>query len=312
MSQYDEACKLCHNAVLADTLLKAEACRFRGNPSPYAALETHLSRVSLPSVPTGSFMGASFAEGACGTGDSVVSTVLAVCYSVKNLDCVVHLIKDGQMNAPELTDITSRCLGGKESVVLSVPQQNKDCYKVFNVCSTLMPDGAVVDEASAMKILLSVQSASNSMIWYWSPDLLGYSYLLNSDSSSMWALSLEPHKLSCETENLKVMMPSERGSIVRIIPFFYSSQGSSPAVVMGTGGVNSFCRGDLAVEVAALSRVVTDRAYCSTASSGRCFCCEYLNSLHSTFHVKDNKTVDVPQKLELSRQFWQSTKGQRK
>lgn len=308
MSKYNSTCSLCYNPTIADTLLRAEACRFRGNPRPYAASETHLSPVSLPSMHSKGFMGASFDGEACHAGDSVVSTVLVVCHSVKNIDCVIHIVNEGQMNPSELTEVTSRCMGEKESIVLSVSPSNDHMQAIFSIYSSLAPDGTIVDEASAMRILLSVLSISKGMVWYWSVGLLGYSHLLNVDNGSMWALSFEPNKLENCTDNLKVMMPSGKESVTRVLPFFYCKPDSPTVVVMGKGGVNSFCKSDLAVEVTALSRIGTDRAYCSTTSSGRCFCCEYLDCLHSSFHTRDRQSSDIVHKLELSRQFWQNTK----
>ena len=94
------------------------------------------------------------------------------------------------------------------------------------------------------------------------------------------------HTPDCEAGNLKAMIPSGAEPKIQLVPFFYSDQNSPTLVAIGMCGVNSFCRSDLAVEVAALSRVVIDREYYSTASSGRCFCCEYLNGILSTpvFH----------------------------
>jgi hypothetical protein len=308
MSKYSDVCGLCLNPSLSETLLKAEACVYRGGHAPYAALETHLHPVSIPSVTQNSFMGSATDVSPCCACDSVASTILAVCNSVKKLNYMVHIVRSGELEPRELAEMTSCCMGGKECVVLSVPRVDESGAP-FLLSSSSAAEDVRVSEDSAMRLLLRMTSAFDGVIWYWSADLLGYSYILNVDEKSMWMASVRSPDHGRSSENQKMVMPSSEKHTIRVLPFFYSSKSSPVAVVMGTGGTTGVCKADLAVEMYALSRSVVDRAYSSTTSTGRCFCCQYLDNIHSTFHSSVATSSNVTHRLTLSKQFRQRTKS---
>jgi len=308
MSECSDACALCFGTALSDSLLKAKACGFKSNSNQYAALETHLLYPSLPSVPASSFMGSIADRRACQAGDSIVCTVAAVCHSVRNLGHIVYIAKRGQTDVAKLIETTVASSGGRECVVMLVPAATVEREAQYSIHSSLVPEGRATTEDMAIKIILSLQSASRGLVWYWSTDLLGYSYVLNRDEDCMWALSFGSHEPTKELDSSKVMFPPSRKQSLRVLPFFYCGLEPLPFVVMGTGGVGGFCKDDLTVEAAALSRLPANRAYLSATSTGRCFCCEYMTSLHAEFHGGAQKNTTDTHKLELSKQFWQVTK----
>jgi hypothetical protein len=245
----------------------------------------------------------------CRVGDSVVSTILAVCNSVKNLSYIMHIVKEGDFDCNELVEITSRCFGGKECIVLSVSAEDTTKERSFNLSSSSHSGKVTVDESSAMKILLKTASVFRGVVWYWSTDLLGYSYILNADKKSMWIANIDFQELDCKAHETRIVTPSAEKQSIRILPFFYSDPTAPRVAMMGTGGTTGLCKTDLTVEIAALSRNAIDRAYCSAVSTSRCFCCEYIDSIHSTFHTNVVPNADVRYNLKLSKQFRQKVKG---
>lgn len=308
MSRSSESCALCCGTALSESLLKTEACKFEGGLDQYAALETHLLQPSLPSAPASSFMGSAVDRKSCKAGSSMVCTVAAVCYSLRNLGHVVHIVQGEQVDIVELIETTVASSGGRECVVVSVSAGTAGASIQHTIYSSLVLEGRAVTEDLAMKTVLSLQSTSRGLVWYWSAGLLGYSYILNSDESSMWALSSGSLEYTQELCTSKVTLPSSAKQNFRVLPFFYCDSEPLSFVVMGTGGVSGFCRDDLTVEAAALSRLLANRAYSSVASTGRCFCCEYMTNLHAEFHKKGRNNTTETHRLKLSRQFWQITK----
>ena len=307
MSGPTETCSLCSGGAIRRSLLSAECCESKGVPGQYAALETYLQPLSAPSVIPGCFMSSATDETICHRGDSVACTIAVLCQSVKNLGYVAHVVKDGEADVPELLRATEASRGTSEYIVLSVsstPVPEPTC----TLYSSLVPAGQVITEDQAMKTMLSLKSASMGLVWYWSADLLGYSYILNSDSTSMWALTVEPSEQESRIRAVSVTLPSSLQSSLRVMPFFYCSAGKPSVVVMGTGSVGGLREGDLAVELSALSAAPINRLYSSVTSTGRCFCCEYMTRLHSKVHLGSSRVAEATQKLQLSKQFWQVTK----
>lgn len=308
MLECSDVCALCSGTALSDSLLKAKVCKFKSDSSQYAALETHLLYPSLPSVPANSFMGSATDRRPCQAGSSIVCTVAAVCHSVRNLEYVAHVAKKGQVDVAELIETTVASSGGRECVVILASAATVEKEAQYSVHSSLVPEGRATTEDTAIKIILSLQSASKGLVWYWSMDLLGYSYILNRGEGGMWALSFGFHESTKEPDSSKVIFPPSRKQNLRVLPFFYCGSEPLSLVIMGTGGVGGFCKDDLTVEAAALSRLPANRAYLSATSTGRCFCCEYMTSLHTEFHSGAQKNTTKTHKLELSKQFWQVTK----
>lgn len=308
MSTYSDPCALCSDPVLADSISRAEGCRFRGNQDSYAALETHLNPVSLPSTPETSFMGSSFDRAPCVIGDSIICTVLAVCNSLKDIGLFVHVVDEGYTGAQDLVEVTERSSDGRACVVLSISYPTADGVRAYTLYSSTSPEGVVMREDAAMGMVTSLQRASRNIVWYWSAELLGYSCVLNNCAESMWALNFTPVCVNRDTTDFKPMVPSGERKNLRVLPFFYCSAESPSMVVMGSGGASMSCGDDLAVELTALSRTIVDRAYCSTTSSGKCFCCQYICNIHSERHSRRHGSR-LTLKLKLTEQFWQKTKG---
>ena len=158
-------------------------------------------------------------------------------------------------------------------------------------------------------MMLSLKSVSSGLVWYWSTDLLGYSYILNSDDADMWALTVRSSTHGADVVQASVTLPSSPRSNLRIMPFFYCARDDPSVVVMGTGGVGGLRRDDLAVELLALSATPINRLYNSATSTNRCFCCEYMTRLHSRVHSELDSAPKTVRRLQLSEQFQQTVKG---
>lgn len=307
MSRYKGGCSLCTYAPLSETLYNVEFCKHGDSSIPYAAIETHLHPVSLPSAPTTSFMGCSVNGAVCSAGDSVASTVLAVCNSVKNIGYIVHMVRENAFNCLELAKTTSLCMGGKECTVVSIPMESGES-SLFTVFSSSSEHGSAMEEGSVMKVLLQMGRISEGIVWYWHKDLLGYSYILNSDEKSMWIAKVDGDISMHQPGGSKMVAPSMRRKVTRVMPFFYCDADKPALLVMGAGGSIDMCKADLEVEVAALSRNIIDRAYRSTVSTGRCFCCQYIDTIHHSFHFGVSLADEGTSTLKLTKQFRQSVK----
>nr|POE79009.1 hypothetical protein CFP56_79277 [Quercus suber] len=70
-------------SVLANSLARATGCKVETNDAAYAATDTHLFPLSLPSVLLDGVMHSGSAGNMCALGDSVLCTVAAVVHSMK-------------------------------------------------------------------------------------------------------------------------------------------------------------------------------------------------------------------------------------
>lgn len=124
----------------------------------------------------------------------------------------------------------------------------------------------------------------------------------------MWIANVESQELCGDVSETRVVAPSIERQGMRILPFFYSNSTLPKVVMMGTGGAIGFCKVDLMVEIVALSRTTIDRAYNFTVSIGRCFYCQYIDSIHSAFHSDVAHKENITYNLKLSKQFRQKAK----
>jgi hypothetical protein len=162
-----------------------------------------------------------------------------------------------------------------------------------------------MDEADVMRMVSRVSATCETLIWYWTLDALGYGAIFNQGDTVRWAITLFPdaqmHSPLCGVEP----DPTGTNHPIRVLPFFYTSHRSPTVAVMGKGFSTTMRGDDLKVELLALSRLAISRVYGSRASTGRCFCCQYMINLHKQYHLEESSNRDKRLTLRLERGFQQ-------
>jgi hypothetical protein len=162
-------------------------------------------------------------------------------------------------------------------------------------------------ESDAILLLRSVSPSNDSLYWYWSSDATGYTSIFNQEPSSVWFLTLPSSEEKDESTPLygtSIRLGRER-TTTKLMPFFYTNP-AAPTSLLISQGVNTSVQGDdQKVEIAALCETTICRVYQSKASTGRCFCCQYIVNLHDKISGKSTPEEQLFQKLKLEKKFQQ-------
>lgn len=299
---------MCAVAATKEMLERADTCKVHGCTDSYAASQSLLDNMILPSVTTDSMMYTSDEPAErCSAGcDEVRSTILSVVGSRKNTRLVVHIVDVHGPDPYTLMSTTESASGSISCVVVSVgdlrmrqDQQDMDVY----VSSS--GEHRRMNEPDIMRMISRVSGTCETLIWYWTLDALGYGAILNQGETVHWAITLFPdvqlHSPLCGVEP----NPSGTSHPIRVLPFFYTSHRSPTVAVMGRGFSTAMRGDDLKVELLALSRLAISRVYGSRASTGRCFCCQYIVNLHNKYHQEEPDSQDRKLTLRLEKGFQQ-------
>lgn len=96
----------------------------------------------------------------------------------------------------------------------------------------------------------------------------------------MWIARISRGLSSRDVQSSLPLARSVSCPIERVVPSFYSGVDEGEMMIMGQGGSNAASWGDLEVEMSARCEPLIQRVYYSSASTGRCFYCQYIVNLH--------------------------------
>lgn len=303
---------MCTDGVVREILERAGSCKVHGCADSYAASQSLLDNMILPSVTTDSMMYTSSEPAEkCTMGcDEVCSTVVSIVGSRANTGLVVHVVDRHGPDPHMLVQITEASRKSVTCVVVSMgdPRMQPGAQEV-GVYTASAQGQVKMSEADAIRMVSAIARASETLIWYWTLDALGYAAVFNQGSTVHWAITLFPgtqlHTPLCGVEP----DPNKSGHPMRVLPFFYTSH-SSPTIAVTGKGFNATTHGDdLKVELLALSRLAAGRVYGSRASTGRCFCCQYIINLHERSHSEVVHQGHKRLTLRLEKGFQQRMKG---
>lgn len=287
---------------------KARVCRVNGGDGSYAASQSLLDSMVLPTVTTDSVMYTGVEErNSCTVdNDSVCATVMSVVHSNKELSLVVHIVDSNGPMPSTLIEATEAVSPSITCSVLSIGnprmQDGVHTVKLHTRCNV---EGAEMPEDRAIFYIRSVLRVCESLFWYWTLDSIGYTVLFNQGSRSRWVVTLFPGTRSDSPLCGIDPRPAAGPEAVKVLPFFYTSSASPTVAVIGRGFSAAMCGDDLKVELLALSRLSINRVYRSRSSTGRCFCCQYIVNLYNKLHGAEVRKEGGNISLGLEKSFRQ-------
>lgn len=266
-----------------------------------------LDSMVLPAVTTDSMMCSRAEEKEkCEVGgDEICSTILSVLHSSSRVGLVVHIV-DSHGPSPEVLIRSTKAAGSPTCVVLSMGNPRiRNGANNISLHTDDNPEGVEMDEGRAIHTIVSIKRACDCLVWYWTLDGLGYATVFNQDDNVRWVVTLFPD--TQPDTPLYGIGPhgSSTSNTIRVLPFFYTTPSSPTIAVMGRGFSTHMCGDDLKVELLALSRLSINRVYRSRASTGRCFCCQYLINIHDKLHVHEGHKENHSISLRLEPSFRQ-------
>lgn len=303
-----KTCSMCEDPLTKVTVEIASKCKYTGGKHTHAAAGTSLFPVNLPSAPEFGLMNVARYNEPCRMGNSMTSTLIAVLHSVKKLGSYIHLIKGKDIDPFRVMRVCKAVAPSRVCLVLSITEGAGPHEPSHTLYSTATQEGKLVSEEKALSVLLSVQRASSSMVFYWSEASLGYSVVLNQSPGAMWTVYMPGESCEKDAYTKIRMVQADSRCVTRVLPCFYGGSGTTQMMVMGRGGTDEVSWRDLEVGMAALCEPVIDRTYCSSTPTGRCFCCQYMVNLHEEVHTGGRPVKEKASKLRLCDKFWQKTK----
>lgn len=290
-------------------LEQASDCKYNGANDSFAASQSMLDNLILPCVPLHSPALCQTANvPCCNAGVSeLYATVVSVVQSKPEVQFVVHITDIHGPDPNTLLSLTEAC-GSYISCVFVCMGATEAREETSAVTVRIHSNGESVDmmEADAIRLILETSKCCDSMMWYWTPESLGYSVIFNQELRTTWVVVLPPG-VTKSAPVYGVDVEGKGGVTSQVMPFFYTSLEHPTSAVMGKGFVPGVHRDDLAVELATLSKLPLSRVYSSKSSAGRCFCCQYLVNLHSRMHAKSSDTEHERIVLQLTPEFQQRT-----
>lgn len=299
---------MCEHELTRSVVGAAERCRCRVNSFSYAASQSMLDNMILPTVGMDSpVYSIPASNGVCSEGrDEICSTVMAIVSSMSDLRLIVHIVDSHGPHPHVLMDVTESSSSPATCMVMSVGNPraggSPEGVSLYAKSNT---DGKQMSESSAIQAISSISKVCNTLFWYWTLDATGYTAVFNQQQGTRWVITLFPD--AQPNAPLCGVTPGEssNGSLVRVLPFMYTSHESPTVAVMGEGFSGGICGDDLKVELMALSQLAISRVYRSRASTGRCFCCQYIVNAHGRLHT-DAKAKETDRKtLRLEKKFQQ-------
>lgn len=301
-------CSMCREPVLRDMVSLAGRCRYGETGATHAAVGTSLCPVTLPLVSSSGLMGAGGSNTPCTGGDSATCTLTAVLHSVKKPGVFIHLTEGGAEHAGFILNISKGVRPGRLCVVVDMPPGRAEGEPDFTVFSSGLEGASGMREREVLAMLLRLQSASPSVIFYWSPRLLGYSVVLNQCLDSTWIVYVSNRSETDSAHRSMQAVQTSSPADLRVLPCFYSSALGGEMIVVGAGGTHGLRWNDLEVEMSALCEPVVQRVYCARAPTSRCFCCQYMLNLHNEIHGGGEALQESTCKVRLHKKFWQNVK----
>lgn len=295
---------MCECEDVRKCIRAAEVCNFPYSKTSHAASETVLNPPTLPCTDFGGMMGAMRGQSSkCESGnDELVATLLATCYSLRSADCLVHIVDSENHDAELILSVSVSVLELCPVLVLSV-RDMKDGKQEMIVRTSSNPAGFTCTESLALMSIRAFIAGGKPVLWYWSPDVLGYASIMSQSPDSSWVYTL-PN--DTKKGSLTYGICVEGGGYTKLMPFFYTRMEDPTVLLFNTGFNTKIYSDDLKVDAVALSRPVVSRVYMSRSSENRCFCCQYIWNVHSMIRGSEALQTKESVSLRLSRKFRQS------
>jgi hypothetical protein len=298
-------CSMCESPLLRGALQVASECSYKRGEATHAASGTSLSGVKLPYASRFSLVGTGCDNEPCKRGDSTVCTLAAVLHSVKKTGVYIHLMEESE-GSPDVVMEVTESMTSRFCVVVVFHSAASIVGTSCVVHTGSMETGLEIQEEEVLSMLTRLQSASSSTVFYWSPRSLGYSSVLSQSPESSWIAYMSSNLREGDVHKGMQMIYASPG--LKAFPCFYRDTKRGEMAVVGKGGSCRTAWNDLEVEMSALCDTVAQRVYCSSAPTGRCFCCQYIINLHEQIHSGHKGGAEETFKVRLCKKFQQNTK----
>lgn len=201
---------MCSNPQINLTLELSEKCSHEGRHGKYSAPDSLLDSVRVPFQNVRGFYSSAPASNLCKTELTLISTVIATSPLFSSYDFVLCIFSDNDQSSFESSVIQSLMHKGM-AMCVKVPLHHKDTsecevtagHDVSYKCSM----------ENVMAVILSLQRACKSLVWYWDKDLVGYSYLFGAAGTVHWICTLQEGEYTSSNATARTHL-SDRKSVV--------------------------------------------------------------------------------------------------
>ena len=236
----------------------------------FAALDSHISNMELPTIKSDSMYGTNVSEfGACVKPTwCELSTIIAVIGSYSNVANLILFNTEDDHISDLLELVSSRRLHSRPGVTVSVTPilSHEHMFKItiFEANRIL-----VVSESKMISMVSELSQYDMSLVMYLYDGSEGYSAVVTPSEKSMW--------ISCASNTMAMVGSTES----RLMPKFFSAAdvGSVLRINVGPGVAEiQKDRDKIQLQLNSLSRWILS----GRSKFGECYYCAYLNRIHSS------------------------------